>query len=272
VGGIAGLAEDLAQDQEDFQMSQELQEKPAPYNLLIMIDIKKLCGPPPILSCENVKAYDTMLFRLIESLKPGDVMEGLFVRHLADCEWEIIRYGRHKILLMERGHRQLLDTRAQRIKAAAQNKQAQARSESPADATHAALKEIEATTLQAPTQADYAEALEHGIDYAERLDALLNAAIARRDDVLLQRERYRDARSCFGFTPVTHYVPGASERRMREEFGAIAAEQKRLDDMCQQDEALPAAPNSEGKQVESPPASPNSGDKQVEPPPASSDT
>jgi hypothetical protein len=249
-------------------MSQESQEKPAPYNLQILIEIKKLCGPPPILSSENVKAYDTMLFRLIESLKPGDVMEGLFVRHLADCEWEIIRYGRHKILLMERGHRQLLDTRAQRIKAAAQNKQAQARSESSADATHAALKEIEATTLEAPTEADYAEALEHGIDYAERLDALLNAAIARRDDVLLQWERYRDARRCFGFAPVTHYEPGASERRMREEFGAIAAQQKRLDDMCQQDEALPTSPNSEGEQVEQPPPSSNSEGKQVESPPA----
>jgi hypothetical protein len=165
---------------------------------------------------------------------------------------QIIRYGRHKILLMERGHRQLLDTRAQRIKAAAQNKQAQARSESPADATHAALKEIEATTLQAPTEADYAEALEHGIDYAERLDALLNAAIARRDDVLLQWERYRDARRCFGFTPVTYYEPGASERRMREEHSAIAARRRESERLETEDAA---SSNSEGKQVESPPVS-----------------
>jgi hypothetical protein len=39
-------------------MSQELQEKPAPYNLLVLIEIKKLCGPPPVLSSENVKACD----------------------------------------------------------------------------------------------------------------------------------------------------------------------------------------------------------------------
>jgi hypothetical protein len=249
---MAGLAEDLAQDQEDFQMSQESQEKPTPYFLLVLIEIKKLCGPPPILSNENAKAYDTMLFRLIESLKPGDVMEGLFVRHLADCEWEIIRYGRHKILLMERGHRQLLNSRAQRIKAPAQNKQAQARSESPADATLAVLKEIEATTLQSPTEADYAEALEHGIDYAERLDALLNAAIARRDDVLQQRERYRDARRCFGVAPITRYEPGASERRLREEHNAIAARRRESERLEAEDAA---SSNSEGKQVESPPVS-----------------
>jgi hypothetical protein len=253
---MAGLAEDLAQDPEDFQMSQESQEKPAPYNLQVLIEIKKLCGPPPVLSSENVKAYDTMLLRLIESLKPHDCMEGLLIKQVADCEWEKIRFGRHKILLMERGHRQHLESRAQRIKAAAAlSTQAKARSEPLADAAHAALKEIEATMLRSPTEADYAEALERGIDYAERLDKLLNTATARQDYALKLLEQHREARKCFGFAPITYYEPGASERRMREEFAACAAQQKRLDDMRQQDEAPPASPNSEENQVEPPSAS-----------------
>ena len=63
--------------------------------------------------------------------------------------------------------------------------------------------------LQSPTEFDHADALERGIDYAERLDKLLNAATARRDDVLRQLERYRDGLSAhqFGSHEVTDYDP-----------------------------------------------------------------
>jgi hypothetical protein len=73
----------------------------------------------------------------------------------------------------------------------------------------ASLKEIEAVMLQSPTEFDHADALERGIDYAERLDKLLNAATARRDDVLRQLERYRDGLSArlHGSLEVTDYDP-----------------------------------------------------------------
>ena len=63
--------------------------------------------------------------------------------------------------------------------------------------------------LQSPTEFDHADALERGIEYAERLDKLLNAATARRDDVLRQLERYRDGLSArqFGSPEVTDYDP-----------------------------------------------------------------
>jgi hypothetical protein len=184
-----------------------LKKKTNPYHLLILAETKKLCGPPPVLSTESVEAYNTMLLRLIESIWPKDFIERLFCRHIADSTWEIIRYTRHKMLLMERRFRQALDNRAQCMKVAAQKKQAL--TEPPTDATRASLKEIEAVMLQSPTEFDHADALEHGIEYAERLDKLLNAATARRDDVLRQLERYRDglsARLC-GSTEVTDYDP-----------------------------------------------------------------
>jgi hypothetical protein len=90
-------------------MNQVFRKKPYSHHLLAMAEIKKLCGPPPVLSTESVEAYDKMLFRLVESLEPRDALEQLFAKHLADCTWEIIRYTRHKTLLMERKHRQLLD-------------------------------------------------------------------------------------------------------------------------------------------------------------------
>lgn len=188
-------------------MRQRFPKKIYPYHLLILAEIKTLCGQPPVLSTESAEAYNTMLLRLIESIRPKDFIERLFCRHIADSTWEIIRYTRHKMLLMERRHRQALDHRAQCMKVAAQKKQAL--TEPPTDATRASLKEIEAVMLQSPTEFDHADALEHGIEYAERLDKLLNAATARRDDVLRQLERYRDglsARLC-GSTEVTDYDP-----------------------------------------------------------------
>jgi predicted secreted protein len=195
-------------------MSQGFPKKINPYHLLILAEIKTLCGQPPVLSTESTEAYNTMLLRLIESIGPKDFVERLFCKHIADCTWEIIRYTRHKMLLMERRHRQALDSRAQQLKAAAQKKQAgpadgKTGCETPTDAMRASLKEIEAVMLQSPTEFDHADALERGIDYAERLDKLLNAATARRDDVLRQLERYRDglsARLC-GSTEVTDYDP-----------------------------------------------------------------
>jgi hypothetical protein len=182
-------------------MSQGFSKKIYPYHLLILAEIKTLCGQPPVLTTESSEAYTTMLLRLIESIRPRDFIERLFCRHIADYTWEIIRYTRHKMLLMERRHRQAS------IKVASQKKQAI--TEPSTDATRASLKEIEAVMLQSPTEFNHAEALEHGIDYAERLDKLLNAATARRDDVLRQLERYRDGLSArqLGSAEVTDYDP-----------------------------------------------------------------
>ncbi len=145
------------------------------YNFLVLRDIRQMCGPPPVLSTESVKAYDQMLLRTIQCLRPRDFMERMFIKHLTDCNWEIIRYTRHKALHLDRKHRQLRENRSRHAKKAAHGLQA-----------------ADAVLSLCPTESDLADALEQGIDYAERLDKLLNLAIARRDDVLRQMELYRE--------------------------------------------------------------------------------
>ena len=58
-------------------MSRELQLRSAQRNLLILAEIKDLCGPPPVLSTENIAAYDTMYASLNRKLGPEDFMERL---------------------------------------------------------------------------------------------------------------------------------------------------------------------------------------------------
>jgi hypothetical protein len=133
-----------------------IQNKPYPTDSIVA-EINNLCGPPPVLSSENLEAYQRLLFGLFETIQPRDTLEQLLVRGLADSFWEILRYTRHKTLSIERKHRQTLEGRAHQ---------------------------------QHAPEFDHAEALELGIKYARQLDDLLNAATARRDDILVQMDRY----------------------------------------------------------------------------------
>jgi hypothetical protein len=257
---------ELRLHQEDLKMSRELQVRSDQRSLLILAEIKALCGPPPVLSTENVGAYDTIMVRIIESLGPQDFMERLDVKHLTDTTWEIIRYTRQTPLLIERKYRQHLERRVQRIKAAAQDKPAQS-----ADAMRAALKEIEAMMLQSPTELDHADALESGIEYAERIDKLRNAAIARRDHILQQYFEYREARVGIRFTTITGCESGLHGRRMEDCFKDSRAVDVRNSE-AKQVEASPASSDPEVKQGEVPPASPGPEIKQDEASPASSNS
>jgi hypothetical protein len=83
---MAGLAEDLAQDPEVFQMSQ--QEKRVAANLRILAEMKELAGAPPVLSSESVEAYDKMMLRFIECFMPrvhgANAHQALNGQHLGD--------------------------------------------------------------------------------------------------------------------------------------------------------------------------------------------
>jgi hypothetical protein len=178
-------------------MKDMLLEHGVAYDLMSVAELKMLCGPPPVLSSENVKAYERMMLGFIQSLRPRDFVERMFIRNLPDCSWEVLRYTRHKSLHMEREVRSLLEHRAQALSAADQNKEEPTRAPAAAeengklpDAMHTAQGHV--ALLRRPTGLDHADALEHGIEYAERLDKLLNAATGRRNDVLEQFHQYRD--------------------------------------------------------------------------------
>jgi hypothetical protein len=144
----------------------------------IVAEINNICGPPPILSSESLEAYQKLLLGLFATIQPRDTLEQVLVRGLADSAWEILRYTRHKALLIERKHRQTLEGRAHQ---------------------------------QHATEFDHAEALELGIVYTRQLDDLLNAATARRDDILVQLDRYVEfglgGQRDIGFYPIAGFQP-----------------------------------------------------------------
>lgn len=171
-------------------------------NLANLAKLRELLGPPPVLSTENAKAYDEIMARFIQCHEPRDFMEQMFIKQLTDFTWEIIRYTRHKPLAIERKFQDVQKFQAKRAKAAAQNRARQVGPNGPArtdvermlqleDVVDSAVEDVDEILMRPPIELDHARAFEGAIAYYQRLDQLLNTAVARRNDVLDQLERYR---------------------------------------------------------------------------------
>ena len=76
------------------------------------VELRKLFGPPPVLSSEDPKAYDAMWARILQSLNASDFIEQMLSKDLADATWEMKRYSRHKALVIERQYREEQEMKA----------------------------------------------------------------------------------------------------------------------------------------------------------------
>jgi hypothetical protein len=65
--------------------------------------VRKLAflGPSPVLQNENSAEYDELLSHLLGDLKPIDVVEAIWIRDVADLTWEVRRWRRMKICVVE---------------------------------------------------------------------------------------------------------------------------------------------------------------------------
>jgi hypothetical protein len=56
--------------------------------------LKKLFGPPPVLSSEDPKAYYAIFSEMLESAGSSHFIVQMLVKDLADATWEIRRFSR----------------------------------------------------------------------------------------------------------------------------------------------------------------------------------
>jgi hypothetical protein len=110
--------------------------------------------------------------RLLEKFAPRDFMGQLLVKELTDSEWDVMRYSRHKTLLMERRFRDRLEFQVQRRKNAAQGKEAPAErpaapdgrpSTEPEDVLEGLVADVDAILLEPAAARDHMRALEVGL-------------------------------------------------------------------------------------------------------------
>jgi len=159
--------------------------------------LKRLCGGFPVLSSENQQAYEELLIALLEGYCPKNFLGERLLKHLADEEWEVSRYKRHKVFLLERRFRERQAFQAYRQKATQEDNVALAKKLAerpqqfilPEEVLEDLVAEVDAMLLRPAAELDHARALEVSIVYFEHLDRLLNAAIVRRNAILADIER-----------------------------------------------------------------------------------
>jgi hypothetical protein len=166
-----------------------------------LAELKRVLGPPPILSTERAQAFDDMFNGLAKSLRSADFMEEALVWELTVCTWDIIRYSRYKSLLVERRYQQDRDMKVKRIKQAAARKET-LEANKPAnaldrlcelqDAVEESVQDVDAILARGTEEFDHARALEAAMVHYAQLDALLSVANKRRSDIIDQLERYRE--------------------------------------------------------------------------------
>jgi hypothetical protein len=140
--------------------------------------LKTLFGRPPVLSTEDPRAFEEIWAKIIEKLRPRDMIEQIFIWEGTVATWEMIRYNRHKTLMIQRKFRQR----------EAQQRAQVLRSRPITDGHHAVADH---PVARAPDENDHAQALESGINYFETLDTLQRRTFFRLNNALEQLEHHR---------------------------------------------------------------------------------
>lgn len=152
-----------------------------------------LFGPPPVLSTENQKAYDTIRAEYVALYRPWNTLQVRAIREVVDQDWEIFRFTRHRTLGIDRRFRNQVENQALRARIQnAQNKeQAQHLAKyQPGDIAQLAQlqavieeteSDVEKILTRQPDERAHNLALEQGAAFMDQLDKWLNSATARRN-------------------------------------------------------------------------------------------
>jgi hypothetical protein len=74
----------------------KLDDAQALIQIHVPAEIRDVLGKPPLLANEDPNQYDALLAELARGVKPGDVVDWLWVKDIGDLTWDIIRYRRIK--------------------------------------------------------------------------------------------------------------------------------------------------------------------------------
>jgi hypothetical protein len=150
---------------------------------------RRIFGALPEIPGENAASYDELLTRMSETLKPGDLLEEVWVRDIVDLAWEALRLRRLKArLLAARAREGLVDVL---FDLGAPNVSDTSRAWAARDP--AAIESINATLSGAGLSMDsvMARTLSKSIREIESIERMTMAAEARRNAALEQIDRHR---------------------------------------------------------------------------------
>jgi hypothetical protein len=149
-------------------------------------------GPPVLQPCEDADLYDRLHGRVTAAVKPRDVVEEFWVRDVVDLMWETLSLRRLKALLLlgsaHEGAYRVLVPLVETGRAYDLANGWFARKDKAVQAVEQAL-----TRAGLTGEAVTAQTLSVKLDDVERIDRLIMNAETRRNAMLREVERHRDA-------------------------------------------------------------------------------
>jgi hypothetical protein len=163
--------------------------KPGVYSVA---DIRDLLGPPPILSGEDSGAYEALHDQIRTAVTPKDVLEEIWVRDVADLVWEALRLRRLKATLFStQAHRGL----GELLKPLVDYNDRHHLVESWARREASGVAKVNAILKKAKLndEAITAETFAISAETFEKIDRLITQVEVRRNAMLREIDRHRDA-------------------------------------------------------------------------------
>jgi hypothetical protein len=170
-------------------------------------DILSVFGDAPVLSTENADIYSDLLRQFTQVIKPKNMIEWMWVRDIADLSWEILRLRRIKARLIEIERQASLETIEKAEEPSILRR--------PFPPTEVEARHQKRRKLELNTEIGSARAFRAAISDYERVDRLLASAESRRNQVLREMDRYREA--------LAHLMRDASDQIIDAEYQETAS-------------------------------------------------
>jgi hypothetical protein len=147
-------------------------------------------GAAALIDGESRRAYNALLDEIIIAVKPKDIFEEIFVRDIVDLQWEVMRWRRLNVTLM---NSHLYDAVLQVLTPICGMAKAVVLADKCAKHETEALKDVREILADAGLDAQVlsARTLARRIDHVERIDRLAAAAEMRRRAALHELRMHR---------------------------------------------------------------------------------
>jgi hypothetical protein len=161
----------------------------------LLAQLHRMFGPPPVLSSEDVEAFDDLLRELLACFGPSDFFAAAMVWDVAVASWEAVRWARQKPLAMERHFRGSIELQLKfaNIKGELNKKFADEGSDeaasNPEPVPDHAIQEL---LFNSATPLQHNRALESSIRFIGQVDGLQAVATARRNKAIEQLAWYEE--------------------------------------------------------------------------------
>ena len=155
-------------------------------------DPQSLFGPAPLLEGEDASAYEALKGRIRSAVAPNDIIEEIWARDVLDLLWETLRLRQLKAKLMRAAAHEGLDELLRPLTGILEH---QDLSNGWARRDEKSVKKVDALLKQAglDQEAIAARTLAVKLDAFERIDRMVMQTEARRNMILREIDRHRDA-------------------------------------------------------------------------------